>query len=161
MLPADCAEELIHRMRIAHITSRSTQVGTAQFPAGLLKRCFAASGENELAAFSGESVSHRKSDAAGAACDQSDAVREACILCAWQGRGHCTRRSAVTLRPAQNLVLGFHESCRVRFRLDVFQFDVLWESAEERYALSDQDWDAGDDQPLYLSGAQELLDRDA
>ena len=39
--------------------------------------------------------------------------------------------------------------------------NVVRESAEKRETFSDENWDAGDDEALNESGAQETLDRDS
>ena len=78
-LAADRAEQIVHGMRIADVAGLSENADflTRQFPADTVERGLVASGENQVAAFCGESAGDGESDAAGGAGNESDLTAQA------------------------------------------------------------------------------------
>ena len=73
-------------------------------------------------------------------------------------------KNSVMLRKiagAEKSVVRLHQATCEMSRLNVLQFDVGGERAEQRNSLSYQDRNAGDDEPLNRSGAQEPLNGDS
>jgi hypothetical protein len=58
-------------------------------------------------------------------------------------------------------ILGLHQTAGIVLRRDVMEEDVVWQRAEERDAVADEDRDTSDDEAFDEACAQEALNGDA